>query len=406
MATTNLSGRRIIVGVSGSIAAYKAVLLVRLLVKAGAEVRVLMTPSATEFVNTLTFSTLSKHQVLTSVISEEGWNNHVELGLWADAYVIAPATANTLAKLANGICDTVLAAVYLSARCPVMFAPAMDVDMWHHPSTQANIKRLESYGNDIIPVGEGELASGLTGAGRLAEPETIVEAIQKKLQETDGAQGKDLAGKRVLLTAGPTHEPLDPVRFIGNHSSGKMGVAIATALLARGAQVELVLGPASAIPPVHPNLTVTAVRTAHQMHDACVALWPDMDAGIMTAAVADYRPETAADKKIKKAGNEMLLSLVKNPDIAAALGKVKKANQRLIGFALETNDGKKYALGKMQRKNFDAIVLNLHTPEATAFGGDTNQVTILKATGEEMPFARMSKVRVAEEVVRVLVGLG
>jgi len=382
------------------------VLLVRLLVKAGAEVKVIMTPSATEFVSTLTFSTLSKHEVLTSVISEEGWNNHVELGLWADAYVIAPATANTLAKLANGICDTVLAAVYLSARCPVMFAPAMDVDMWHHPSTQANIKRLESYGNDIIPVGEGELASGLSGAGRLAEPETIVEAIQQKLQEADDAEGKDLVGKSVLLTAGPTHEPLDPVRFIGNHSSGKMGIAIAKALLKRGAHVELVLGPASAVPPTHPNLKVTSVRTAWDMHDACVALWPSMDAGIMTAAVADYRPETAADKKIKKDGDSLSLNLVKNPDIAARLGKVKKDNQRLIGFALETNDGKKYALGKMQRKNFDAIVLNLHTPEATAFGGDTNQVTILKANGEELPFERMSKTEVAKEVVNLMIGLG
>ncbi|MFK8057564.1 MAG: bifunctional phosphopantothenoylcysteine decarboxylase/phosphopantothenate--cysteine ligase CoaBC [Saprospiraceae bacterium] len=404
--TKSLSGRRIIVGVSGSIAAYKAVLLVRLLVKAGAEVRVIMTPSATEFASTLTFSTLSKHEVLTSVISEEGWNNHVELGLWADAYVVAPVTANTLAKLANGICDTVLAAVYLSARCPVMFAPAMDVDMWHHPSTQANIKRLESYGNAIIPVGEGELASGLSGAGRLAEPETIVDAIAQKLKETDAAQGKVLAGKTVLLTAGPTHEPLDPVRFIGNHSSGKMGIAITAALLQKGARVELILGPASAKPAAHPNLTVTHVKTAMQMHDACVALWPTMDAGIMTAAVADYRPQTAADKKIKKSGNELSLTLVKNPDIAAALGKVKQAHQRLIGFALETNDGKKYALGKMQRKNFDAIVLNLHTPEATAFGGDTNQVTILKADGEELPFERMSKVLVAQEVVEVLVALG
>lgn len=405
MATTPLSGHRIIVGISGSIAAYKAVLLVRLLVKAGAEVRVIMTPSATEFVSTLTFSTLSKQEVLTSVISEAGWNNHVELGLWADAYIVAPATANTLAKLANGICDTVLAAVYLSARCPVMFAPAMDVDMWLHPSTQANIQRLESYGNAIIPVEEGELASGLSGAGRLAEPETIVEAITKKLQETDAAQGKVLAGKSVLLTAGPTHEPLDPVRFIGNHSSGKMGVAIAAALLQQGARVELILGPASAKPAEHPNLTVTHVKTAQQMHDACVALWPNMDAGIMTAAVADYRPAAAADQKIKKSGEELSLTLVKNPDIAAALGKVKQAKQRLIGFALETNDGKKYALDKMQRKNFDAIVLNLHTPEATAFGGDTNQVTILKADGVEMAFERMSKVEVAKELVEVLVGL-
>ena len=401
VATPSLTGRRIIVGVSGSIAAYKAVLLVRLLVKAGADVRVLMTPSATEFVSPLTFSTLSKHEVLTSVISEEGWNNHVELGLWADAYVIAPATANTLAKLAHGICDTVLAAVYLSARCPVMLAPAMDVDMWHHPATQANIDKLQSYGNVLIPVEEGELASGLVGAGRLAEPETILAAIHMQLAGKH-TTADALAGKTVLVTAGPTHEAIDPVRFIGNHSSGKQGIAIAKALLSAGAKVHLVLGPGSATAPEHALLHTHPVVSAAEMHEACMLLWPSADAGIMTAAVADYKPLEAAAQKIKKSGDQLKLTLVKNPDIAASLGAQKAAKQRLIGFALETQDGKKHALDKLKRKNMDAIVLNMHSEQASAFGGDTNQVTILSANGDVLPLDRMSKSDVALEVVKLL----
>lgn len=399
-ANTTLTGRRIIVGVSGSIAAYKAVLLVRLLVKAGAEVQVLMTPTAAEFVSPLTFSTLSKREVLSSVTSESGWNNHVELGLWADAYVIAPATANTLAKLANGICDTVVAAVYLSARCPVFFAPAMDVDMWEHPSTKTNVQRLISYGNILIPVGEGELASGLSGAGRLAEPEDIIALLSLKL-----ANPQPLAGKKVLVTAGPTYEPIDPVRFIGNHSSGKMGLAIASQLLNAGAEVELVLGPTALKPTQHNRLKVTNVRTAQQMHTACLNVWDQCTAGILVAAVADYRPSQVADQKIKKKDGEIELVLTKNPDIAADLGKRKGPSQKLIGFALETNDGKAHALGKLERKNLDAIVLNLHTPESSAFGGDENEVTILFSDGHEQPFGRMAKSLVAEKIVQALVSM-
>ena len=437
-----MEGRRIIVGVSGSIAAYKAVLLVRLLVRAGAEVRVLMTPAATRFVAPLTFSTLAKSAVLTDVASEAGWNNHVELGLWADAYVIAPATANTLAHLANGLCDTVLAAVYLSARCPVLLAPAMDVDMWRHPSTRANAERLASFGNVLIPVGEGELASGLRGAGRLAEPEDILAAIARTLTEahassedagdgatsdgavSDGAAvaarerlrlpstaqapGGRLSAKRVLVTAGPTHEPIDPVRFIANRSSGRQGLAIATALLDEGAAVDLVLGPVAiaeafeALARRHPaRLRTHPVRTATEMHEATTALWTDCDAGVLVAAVADYRPAAVAAQKIKKApggGEALTLQLVRNPDIAADLGRAKRPHQQLIGFALETEDGLAHARAKLERKGLDAIVLNLHAAEASAFGGDDNEVTVVTAAGEVTRHARMGKAAVGKVV--------
>ncbi len=403
-----MHGSRIIVGVSGSIAAYKAVVLVRLLVKAGAEVQVLMTPAATAFVSPLTFATLSKRAVLTSVISEEGWNNHVELGLWADAFVIAPATANTLARLAHGICDDILAAVYLSARCPVLFAPAMDVDMWAHPSTQANVRLLESYGNEIIPVGEGELASGLNGAGRLAEPEEIMAALSRKLGSAatagvDEDKATRLSAKRVLVTAGPTHEPIDPVRFIGNRSSGRQGLAIVEELLAQGARVELVLGPVQLTPKPHPRLRVHPVQTAREMYEACTAHWPDCDAGILVAAVADYRPAEVATEKIKKGagGDEGLqLALVRNPDIAATLGARKAPHQQLIGFALETNDGLANAGAKLARKRLDAIVLNMHSEAESAFGGGENTVMIVTAGGHT-EYGRMSKAGVAAAVVGV-----
>lgn len=439
------STRKVIVGVSGSIAAYKAVLLVRLLVKAGAEVRVLMTPAAMRFVSPLTFSTLSKREVLTDVVSEAGWNDHVELGLWADAYVIAPATANTLARLANGLCDTILAAVYLSARCPVLFAPAMDVDMWLHPSTRANIARLESYGNTIVPVGEGELASGLSGAGRLAEPEDIVVALEavlstrsrkpittERMGDAGGADGTGdavlrkrhytdphtnaraldgrLAGRRVLVTAGPTHEPIDPVRFIGNRSSGRQGHAIVSALLEQGAAVELVLGPVAipedfvALSRKHPaRLRTHAVHTAIEMYDAATALWRDCHAGILVAAVADYRPVTVSDQKIKKrTGDGLSLKLVRNPDIAAALGEVKRDDQTLIGFALEMENGMENAQSKLSRKNLNAIVLNVHGDTASAFGGAENEVTILKEDGTSKHVARTGKGEVGKAVVQML----
>ena len=483
-------GRRLIVGVCGSIAAYKAALLTRLLVRAGAEVRVLMTPAATAFVTPLTLSTLSRHEVLTSVISPEGWNNHVELGLWADAYVIAPATANTLARLAHGLCDDVLAAVYLSARCPVLVAPAMDVDMWQHPSTRDNVARLERHGVTVIPVGEGELASGLSGAGRLAEPEDIVAAIERRLAEHPNASAPDtrdadlsdadtpdadlagadtpdtdlreadlrdadsqdadtrtaprprqpidtspepdtdhdaapgdrapdtepanagrLAGATVLVTAGPTYEPIDPVRFVGNRSSGKQGLAIVEALLARGARVELVLGPVRLAPKPHPRLRVHAVTTAREMHTACLARWPACTAGILCAAVADYRPAEVAEHKIKKplasaqSGGDadgITLRLVRNPDIAAELGAAKRADQFLVGFALETENGLANARGKLARKRLDAIVLNVHGPAASAFGGDDNAVTIVGADGDIATHNRAPKRVVAELVAGLL----
>ena len=366
-----LAGKKIILGVSGSIAAYKAALLVRGLIKAGAEVRVLMTPAATEFISPLTLGTLSRHEVITSVHSEAGWNNHVELGLWADAYVIAPATATTLAKLAHGICDTALVAVYLSARCPVFFAPAMDVDMWRHPATRANVATLQAYGNHLIDVGSGELASGLEGPGRLAEPERILDLLEAHFRRR-----QDLAGRRILITAGPTHEDLDPVRYLGNRSTGRMGIALAEAAAARGAEVKLVLGPTT-LPVRDPSVAITHVRSAREMHAAAVGAWPECTDGILCAAVADYRPAEVAPEKIKKTEGELQLRLVRNPDIAADLGASKRGDQMLVGFALETENEEANARGKLLRKNLDLIVLNSPRTPGAAFGHDTNQIRLI-----------------------------
>ncbi|PTM12016.1 MAG: bifunctional phosphopantothenoylcysteine decarboxylase/phosphopantothenate--cysteine ligase CoaBC [Bacteroidetes bacterium] len=388
-----LTGKKIILGVSGSIAAYKAVLLTRLLVQAGAEVQVLLTPAATHFVTPLTFSTLSKRPVFTEVTSDEGWNNHVELGLWADALVVAPATANTLAKLANGICDNIIAAVYLSARCPVFVAPAMDVDMWHHPSTQANVQRLLAYGNHLIPVGEGELASGLHGAGRLAEPEHITTALAAYFDRQS-----DLKGQKILITAGPTYEAIDPVRFLGNRSSGKMGVALAEAICARGGEVVLVLGP-SALRPQMPGLEVVRVESAQEMYTAALAAFPQCHTAILAAAVADYRPATAAAEKIKKKGDTLTLELVKNPDIAAALGQQKQPHQRLVGFALETHEGEAHAREKLRRKHLDFIVLNTLQDSGAGFAVDTNKVTIFGADNKVHYFELKSKQAVAQDII-------
>jgi phosphopantothenoylcysteine decarboxylase/phosphopantothenate--cysteine ligase len=388
----SLSGKRILLGVSGSIAAYKAVVLTRLLVRSGAEVRVLMTPAAAEFVSPLTFSTLAKHPVLTSVISEEGWNNHVELGLWADAMLIAPATANTLARLAGGICDNIIAAVYLSARCPVFFAPAMDVDMWHHPATQANVARLQSFGNILIPVESGELASGLSGAGRLAEPEHMVARLEQHFD-----RGQDLAAVKLLVTAGPTYEALDPVRFIGNHSTGKMGIALAEAAAARGAEVLLLLGPSTA-PVKERGLTLLRVQSAREMHAAAVAAWPGQDVAIMAAAVADYRPATVAEHKIKKGAETLQLELVRNPDIAADLGRSKQPRQLLVGFAMETERAIEHARGKLTRKNLDFIVVNSLRESGAGFGHDTNKITILDHN-KEREFELKSKTAVANDIL-------
>lgn len=399
IAMADLQGKKIILGISGSIAAYKAAFLTRLLVKSGASVRVLMTPAAAGFITPLTLSTLSKNPVLLDVQSEAGWNNHVELGLWADAMVIAPATANTLARLANGICDNVLAAVYLSARCPVFFAPAMDVDMWHHPATRANIQKLNEYGNGIIPVGHGELASGLVGEGRMAEPEDIVQFLTDHF-----AHRQDLTGKQILITAGPTYEAIDPVRFIGNRSSGKMGVAIAEEAAGRGAKVTLILGP-SALHPEHPAIKTVRVESAQEMYDQAVAYFPDSDVAIMAAAVADYRPEEVATQKIKKETGTPEIKLERTPDIAATLGNLKKPGQYTVGFALETNDETANARKKLEKKNFDLIVLNSLRDAGAGFQHDTNKISILGQDNKTRHFELKTKAAVAKDIIDTLLPL-
>ncbi|CAH1002208.1 Cysteine/Cysteine sulfinic acid decarboxylase [Neolewinella maritima] len=392
-----LAGKKVILGVSGSIAAYKSALIVRGLIRAGAQVRVLMTPAATEFISPLTLATLSKHEVITSVHSEAGWNNHVELGLWADVYLIAPTTATTLAKLAHGICDSALVAVYLSARCPVFFAPAMDVDMWLHPATRANVATLQSYGNYLIDVDSGELASGLNGQGRLAEPERILQTL------TDHFSPGDLTGSRILITAGPTHEDLDPVRYLGNRSTGKMGIALAEAAAARGAEVELILGPTELSTSV-PGVTTTNVRSALEMHAAAMARWSDCTAGILSAAVADYRPAEVAKEKIKKSDGALQLRLVRNPDIAAELGASKRPDQLLVGFALETENGVENARGKLERKQLDFIVLNSPRTPGAGFGHDTNQIQLVDRN-MVTDFELKSKRAVAEDILDRLVAV-
>ncbi len=389
---------RIILGISGSIAAYKAASLTRLWVKNGHDVKVQMTTSATSFISPLTLSTLSKNPVLSDISSEAGWNNHVDLGLWADALVIAPATANTLAKLANGLCDNILSAVYLSARCPVFVAPAMDVDMWHHPATQSNIRRLKEFGVQIIPVGTGELASGLTGEGRLAEPETIVAFVEQYFLQKNTTD-QPLTGKSALVTAGPTFEALDPVRFIGNHSSGKMGIAIAEQLARAGAHVTLVLGPTHLLPD-DSRIKVVHVRSAQEMYEACHQVYAQTDITVLAAAVADYRPKSVSAEKIKKKDHEMSLELAKTVDIAAALGAEKQPHQVNIGFALETNDEENHALSKLTRKNFDFIVLNSMRDAGAGFGHDTNKITILHRNGTKIAFDLKSKDAVAADIVK------
>ncbi len=386
-------GKKIIVAVSGSIAAYKSAQLVRLLSKAGAEVQVLMTEAATAFISPLTLSTLSKRPVHTRVVGEEEWANHVALGLWADAMVIAPATANTLADLAMGRCASMVSAVYLSARCPVFFAPAMDLDMWAHPSVQHNVRRLLSYGNHLIPVGVGELASGLQGPGRMAEPEDIVNTLTRFF-EAD----LPLSGRKALVTAGPTFEPIDPVRFVGNRSSGKMGVAIALALAEQGADVSLVLGP-SALQPRHPRLLVRRVETAEEMFAAASDVFPQADITVLAAAVADYKPAHAATSKLKKSADELRLELVRTPDIAASLGTRKRPGQMVVGFALETDRELDNAREKLVRKNFDFIVLNSLNDPGAGFQVDTNKVTILFPDNIRKDFQLQSKDAVASDIV-------
>jgi phosphopantothenoylcysteine decarboxylase/phosphopantothenate--cysteine ligase len=394
-----LSGEKIVLGVTGSIAAYKTPQLVRLLVKAGAEVQVLMTPAAAAFVSPLVLSTVSGKPVLRDVIDGDSWNNHVAAGLWADAMVIAPCSANTLAKLAHGLCDTVVNAVYLSARCPVFIAPAMDEDMWRHPSTRQNVETLRSYGNRLIPVGYGELASGLTGEGRMAEPEEILEFLAQSL----GKAGP-MAGKKALVTAGPTFERLDPVRFIGNFSTGKMGIAIAEALAAQGAEVQLVLGPTH-LETRAPGITTTRVESAQEMYEACAQAFPRVDIAVMAAAVADFRPKEQAAEKIKKHDAALSLSLVKNPDILAALGGMKQSHQLLAGFALETTQELAHAREKLEAKNADIIVLNSLQDAGAGFGHDTNKITILNRNGDQVALPLQSKQEAAAAIVRYMLEL-
>lgn len=390
---TQLHGKHILLAVSGSIAAYKAAFLTRLLVKAGAEVRVIMTPAAARFITPLTLATLSRNEVLTEVSSDAHWNNHVELGLWADVMVVAPLTAATLAKMASAHSDSIVVATYLSARCPVFFAPAMDLDMWRHPATQENVRRLLSYGNRLIPVGYGELASGLIGDGRMAEPETIVEYLQHFFTSRNSLQGR-----QVLITAGPTYEPIDPVRFIGNRSSGRMGIALAEAAARRGAAVHLILGP-SRLQTQAAGIQTTAVQTAQEMYEAALGAFPQADIAIMAAAVADYRPRQIATEKIKKKEEDLTLELVRNPDIAAALGRQKRAGQLLVGFALETQDEEANARDKLMRKNLDLIVLNSLREAGAGFEVDTNKIIIIDRENQARHFDLKTKTDVAEDIL-------
>ncbi|WP_175635235.1 bifunctional phosphopantothenoylcysteine decarboxylase/phosphopantothenate--cysteine ligase CoaBC [Pedobacter ghigonis] len=388
-----LKNKNIILGVCGSIAAYKSAFLVRLLVKAGANVKVILTPDGANFITPLTLATLSKNPVYTQYFEEETgvWSNHVELGLWADLIIIAPISANTLAKLATGICDNLLTAVYLSAKCPVYVAPAMDLDMWKHESTQANIAKINSYGNIVIAPGSGELASGLYGEGRMAEPEEIISFLDEAIKKS-----MPLYGKKVMVTAGPTYEAIDPVRFIGNHSSGKMGFALADELARLGANVTLIAGPTAQ----KSSQTVkrTDVVSAQQMYEACLAVFPETDITVMCAAVADYRPKIVATNKIKKQHSSLVLELEKTVDILATLGKAKKGNQILVGFALETNDEENYAKGKLEKKNLDLVVLNSLNDKGAGFKSDTNKITIFNKALERSVFEMKAKADVAKDI--------
>ena len=394
-----LKGKKILFGITGSIAAYKSAFLVRLLVKAGAEVKVIMTPSSSDFISKLTLSTLSKNKVLVDLFDEESWANHVMLGRWADVLLIAPLSCNTLSKMAHGQCDNLLLAVYLSATCPVVVAPAMDEDMWHHPSTKENIGKLIGFGNKIIPVDKGELASGLVGDGRMAEPEAIVKFIEDSFSVS-----RSLSGKKAFVSAGPTYEPLDPVRFIGNHSSGKMGLAIAEELYTRGADVTLIMGPSSIDLPAN-GIRSVRVNTAEEMYNACTMQFEKSDIGIMAAAVADYTPVKVAKNKIKKTGNELIIELKKTKDILKTLGDKKSSKQILVGFALETNNEREYALGKLKNKNADMIVLNSMNDKGAGFGTDTNKITIFNKSGKEFNYELMSKKEAAKNIVDTIIQL-
>ena len=395
-----LNGKNVLLGVSGGIAAYKTASLVRLLIKAGAHVQVVMTPASIDFVTPLTLSTLSKNPVYSSFYNEEEanatWNNHVELALWADYMLIAPATANTLSKMASGTCDNLLMATYLSAKCPVYFAPAMDLDMYIHPTTKINFDKLQSFGNTIIPAESGELASGLSGEGRMAEPENIIQFIEKDL-----ASKLPLKRKKVLITAGPTYEAIDPVRFIGNHSSGKMGFDIATAAANLGAEVVLVSGPTH-LKMKNNSVNLIRVTSADEMYDACHHYFENMDVAIAAAAVADYKPKNVALQKIKKTEATFTIELEKNKDILLSLGQIKK-NQFLIGFALETESEIENAKIKIKKKNLDLIVLNSLNDKGAGFGQPTNKVTFIDKDFNIFENPLKSKELVAQDIVNLIV---
>ena len=393
-----LKGKNIVLGITGSIAAYKAAYLIRALVKKGAEVQVVITPAGKEFITPVTLSALTGKPVISEFFTanDGSWHSHVDLGLWADAMVIAPASASTIAKMANGVADNMLITTYLSSKAKVFIAPAMDLDMFAHPTTRRNLDLLRSYGNFIIEPTTGELASHLHGKGRMEEPDKIVEILEAYFQ------GKEtLSGKKILITAGPTYEKIDPVRFIGNYSSGKMGFALAEVCAERGADVTLIAGPVS-LQALHPNIKRIDVESAEEMYNVVVDKFPNMSAAIMCAAVADYAPEIRNEAKIKRTGDDLLLRLKPNKDIAAALGRMKKTGQVLVGFALETNDEEENAWIKLNRKNLDFIVLNSLQDKGAGFKCDTNKITIIEKSGNKLVFETKAKKEVAADIVDVL----
>ena len=389
-----MKGKKIVLGITGSIAAYKAAVLTRLLIKKGAEVQIVITPAGKEFITPITLSALTSKPVISEFFSQRDgtWHSHVDLGLWADAMLIAPATASTIGKMAHGIADNMLITTYLSMKAPVFVAPAMDLDMFAHPATQHNLDILRSYGNHIIEPTAGELASHLVGKGRMEEPENIVAALEDFFQKNSY-----MAGKKILITAGPTYEKIDPVRFIGNYSSGKMGYALAEECAARGAEVTLVSGPVN-LSVNHPNINRIDVESAEQMYNACMSHYPTSDAGILCAAVADFTPECVANKKIKREKDDLTLNLRPTHDIAAALGKIKTDSQRLVGFALETNDETAHAQDKLKRKNFDFIVLNSLNDKGAGFRCDTNKITIIDS-GKAEEYPLKTKKEVAADII-------
>jgi len=395
-----LKGKKIILGITGSIAAYKAAYLLRLLIKEGAEVQIILTPSGKEFITPVTLSALSGRPVLSGFFenSDGTWHSHVDLGIWADIMVVAPATANTMGKMASAICDNLLLTTYLSAKCPVLVAPAMDLDMYGHPANQRNIELLRQFGAHIAEPGTGELASGLSGKGRMEEPENLVEEIKKLL---DPQKKKTLSGRTVLVTAGPTYESIDPVRFIGNYSSGKTGFSIAGELAMRGAKVYLIAGPVSLATP-DGNIIRKDVTSAVEMEAACLAFFPYCDAGIFSAAVADYAPADPSNEKIKRSGETFTFKLKPNPDIAANMGAIKSPSQITVGFALETNNGEINAVNKLERKKFDLIVLNSPNKEGEGFISETNRVSIIDKNHQVNNFPLKNKKQVAEDIVSVL----